>query len=228
MQITLSPSRDVKRNQEIMVIGKIEEYLTAIGMKALNMDKNFMSGTEIYTNLLVPPRSGIRINPKDISGTVEKKNGKLEELYRKKYGCFVQAPECQRISTTTAVLISRFLCGEIHENTFLSMPVWRGKNCFFETEIILPDSSLPEGEKILTKIFELFLPEDTAFSVNPTWFSWASQAENFRIENQEEKWGAIGVLRSELAELKEENFSKKKVVIIGLPVKTLSKYYFES
>lgn len=224
MQIALKPSYKVKRNWEIIVIGRIEQYLIDIGVRELKIDENYISGAHLYTGLLVPPRSGIRITQNTEEITTEKREEDLEKLYIKKYGCLPQVPETQRISTTTAVLINLFLDGKIRENAVLSMPVWRKNICLLETEVILPNSDIEEGEKLLMKIIELFLPGHIKFSVNPTWFSWAAQAESFRIEDKKEKWGAIGVLRPEIINLRKANSTEETAVIVGIPVKTLAKY----
>lgn len=222
MQITLSDSHRVVKNGIIEAIGTIESILMYKGMKPLQYDANEIEGIAVYTNLLVPPKSGIRFTDHLSCSIEDNTDPELRSLYIKKY-CFLPAvPKVQQISTATAILINEYIKGNIRRDVFLSVPVRRKRKTLWELEIMLPDATLTEGENALIYILENIIMDEISLSINPTWFSWASQAENFRLDKSNEKWGAIGVLRREICDLKKTVVSDHEPVIIGVPVNMLA------
>ena len=211
---------DISINKEIEAMGIIEEYLLKIGLKRLVYDKSIISGEEQYTNLLVPPLSGIREKRTGIINNEEDKS-RMTEIFIRKYGCLTPTPEICMISTTTAIMINEYLKGKIDENAFYSGIVTRKHEEMYELEILLANATLEEGEKLLMKIISVFIDKKREFVVNPTWFSWASMAENIREDKSKNKWGALGVVRPEIIECSQYNLSKK-VIIIGVPIVTLA------
>ena len=222
MQITLSDSHHVMKNGIIEVIGTIESILLYKGMKPLQYYSNEIEGNAVYTNLLVPPKSGIRSTDFLACGIEDNIDPELKSLYIKKYCYLPASPEVQQISTTTAILINEYIKGNIRRDVFLSVPVRRNKKTFWELEIMLPYATITEGENTLIHILENMITDEISLSINPTWFSWASQAENFRLDNSNKKWGAIGVLRREICNLNKTVISNHEPVIIGVPVNTLA------
>lgn len=225
MQISLRKAPEVKRNHLIEALGYMEEYLINIGLTPLQAEGEAMSGDDLYTRILVPPESKIR--PKNIINETSKRKSfsKLDSLYHKKYACLPAVPKTEVLSTLTAYLISQYCKGNICRNSFLSAPVKRKGKDFWELEAVLLDTGMAEGEELLAGVLHLFSMEDMVFSVNPTWFSWASMAENIRLANHPIKWGAIGLVRDEIVGSGLNFQGGHRVVLVGIPVATIADYY---
>ena len=217
---------DIHTNKEIEVMGTVEDFLAALGLECLEYSEKTIPGEELYTNLLVPPLSGIRQETEGTEETEETRspepdrNG-IAEIFLQKYGCLPQTPAAGPVSTTTAILLNEYLKGRIRKSSFCSQVVTRKHKKMRELEILLVDATLEEGEELLLKILSLFTEAGREFVVSPTWFSWASMAENIREEGSREKWGAIGALRPEII-ASSSCALPEKVVILGIPIAALA------